>query len=872
MGKWAWVCALLCLGGCGGATAGGELDLDAGLDGAVADVANPDESGRIDASPLEIGLDLEIATDAPADLEPETAGDAVDAAESVADTDAQSPADAGDDGVDALDLLPDATIVDDAAPDVAHDGTADAADLGPPPCDPASCDDGDPCTDDRCDGAVCRHEAIPPLTVVAVTGFEPGDAPATIVAQPGGHGWTVKSTADATEGAFSLYGGNPQASPLGYGGANSDATAIVKMTVPASSDTAQLVFDLRVTAVPSFPARVEVRINGALRLSVHQTAGFETFRVPVLDLAGASVVASFRFVAKGGPGVLAGGAWLDAVRLEAAAPAACLGAACVIDAGCPPADACLSPRCLPSGKCGWVPVACDDQDPCTLDYCDGGICLTVPNPCDDANPCTIDGCGPGGCVTLGSPVTTSLIESWAGANPLGAWQTQQPIGAPTWAVFQAASLPEPLSSLGGPVLYMPRDVGIGGLSANGTATLPLPIGGGLGRALSFQVALATVEAGLTGDRFEVHLGGKPVFQASAAGVHTVQIALPGTTPPSTPLTLKFRAVGEPEFVGGVAVGPIQWKAVDKACATFRPCVIDGQCEDGDPCTTERCVAQACEITEVVCLPGEPCADAPCDGSALCSLVAVGCDDGDPCTVDACAAPPDATVNEPELCSFETLVAADYVAAALDLEAPQPEIELLSPNGGLGWAITSEGVRLADDVGPVSDYGGAPVLAVLRWTDLELPSEATLRLTFSLQLDDADAFVDHLAVFRGGTRLWALSASLGSAVAPVSVDIPLGPPGSAAISLVFEADAPALAGGGPLVRGFEIVGVVNAGCGAACVLAGGCDDGDPCTLDRCDGGVCSHVAVACDDGLSCTAESCAAGRCAVTTDRCESGTE
>jgi DNA-binding beta-propeller fold protein YncE len=50
----------------------------------------------------------------------------------------------------------------------------------------------------------------------------------------------------------------------------------------------------------------------------------------------------------------------------------------------------------------------------------------------------------------------------------------------------------------------------------------------------------------------------------------------------------------------------------------------------------------------------------------------------------------------------------------------------------------------------------------------------------------------------------------------------------------------------------------------------CDDGDPCTLDACDGGECLHQAVAgcacgtdadCDDGNSCTADSCDGGRCA-----------
>lgn len=48
----------------------------------------------------------------------------------------------------------------------------------------------------------------------------------------------------------------------------------------------------------------------------------------------------------------------------------------------------------------------------------------------------------------------------------------------------------------------------------------------------------------------------------------------------------------------------------------------------------------------------------------------------------------------------------------------------------------------------------------------------------------------------------------------------------------------------------------------------CDDGDPCTLDRCAGGTCTHDAIAgccasdaaCDDGDPCTADRCLSNRC------------
>ena len=47
----------------------------------------------------------------------------------------------------------------------------------------------------------------------------------------------------------------------------------------------------------------------------------------------------------------------------------------------------------------------------------------------------------------------------------------------------------------------------------------------------------------------------------------------------------------------------------------------------------------------------------------------------------------------------------------------------------------------------------------------------------------------------------------------------------------------------------------------CVGSAACDDGDGCTVDTCDGGVCSHAPLLCDDGDPCTADFCDDGACA-----------
>jgi len=47
---------------------------------------------------------------------------------------------------------------------------------------------------------------------------------------------------------------------------------------------------------------------------------------------------------------------------------------------------------------------------------------------------------------------------------------------------------------------------------------------------------------------------------------------------------------------------------------------------------------------------------------------------------------------------------------------------------------------------------------------------------------------------------------------------------------------------------------------ACADNGECDDSDDCTIDTCDAGSCSNVAMDCNDGDGCTIDSCVGGIC------------
>jgi len=68
---------------------------------------------------------------------------------------------------------------------------------------------------------------------------------------------------------------------------------------------------------------------------------------------------------------------------------------------CDDHDACTAGDACQGGACVGAPLACDDQNPCTLDGCDPAVgCTFAPNadPCDDGDPCTSgDVCADGAC-------------------------------------------------------------------------------------------------------------------------------------------------------------------------------------------------------------------------------------------------------------------------------------------------------------------------------------------------------------------------------------------------------------------------------------------------------------------------------------------
>ena len=73
--------------------------------------------------------------------------------------------------------------------------------------------------------------------------------------------------------------------------------------------------------------------------------------------------------------------------------------------------------------------------------------------------------------------------------------------------------------------------------------------------------------------------------------------------------------------------------------TTLPCGGRASCDDGDPCTADECISSGCthtSLTGPACDDGDACTQyESCDGGLCMGGTAVSCDDGEACTSDSC---------------------------------------------------------------------------------------------------------------------------------------------------------------------------------------------------------------------------------------------
>lgn len=327
-----------------------------------------------------------------------------------------------------------------------------------------------------------------------------------------------------------------------------------------------------------------------------------------------------------------------------------------------------------------------------------------------------------------------------------------------------------------------------------------------------------------------------------------------------------------ELDAAADVAPDAAPEVDVALPCPDECCADDDCDDGDPCSRDRCA------------PGGICAFEPYD-----------CEDGDPCTEDVCAGDGTCTHEAVEgCCPLSALFAADFDGAALDDVAIEDRARNTRPqeeawDQPVVWVVDTARAH----GGRKSLYAGSPLsrtydngrrVSTVATTDaVALPTGQVAELRFWTWMDvETTAGYDALNVSAevldadGGVLaavpLWTKPADVPMGTwRPVAVDLSALAGETVRIAFVFDT----IDGSTNRFEGVYVDDVVlGTRCEIpACAADDDCDDGLPCTADGCEATTCVHAvaercclnAIDCHDADACTTDVCvpdaAAGACA-----------
>ena len=334
-------------------------------------------------------------------------------------------------------------------------------------------------------------------------------------------------------------------------------------------------------------------------------------------------------------------------------------------------DACTIGDHCQEGVCIGLPIACDDDNPCTDDTCDGlGGCKAEFNlaPCDDGNPCTVaDTCTQAECVgfAVECDCQTDLdclalddgdlcngtlhcnkdkLPYECAVDPSTLVACPQPVG-PDAICSQAACDPAT-----GECSFVPDHAGfacddgdsctVGDQCLEGTCVAGIP-------------ALCEDANECTDDSCD----------AAAGCVHLNN---------SAPCSDGDVCTTEDTCVDGQCLGGEDLlcddgnECTDDACDVAVGCVHpanQAQCDDGNDCTAgDHCVAGKCQFeTTLECNDNNPCTADTCDALKGCvyAITAGPCDDGDPCTINdqcingACQAGQAASCDDQNPCTDDS---------------------------------------------------------------------------------------------------------------------------------------------------------------------------------------------------------------------------
>ncbi len=490
------------------------------------------------------------------------------------------------------------------------------------------------------------------------------------------------------------------------------------------------------------------------------------------------------------------------------------GNACTEDS-CAAVDGCVN-QLLDSGSC-------DDGNPCTVaDHCDAGDCVGQLVDCDDQNPCTDDWCNPaGGCAhgnstekcDDGDPCT--LADQCAEGLCVGTEVPCECQSDEDCAPLEDGNL------CNGTLLCSKEQLPFLCVVEAGTeVTCPQPEG-----IHAFCLQPACDPATGACSFVPAHEG----FLCNDGDACTINdTCVDGTCSPGSPLNCNDGNPCTDDFCTpeeGCAHGNSPAECSDGNVCTLGDHCGDGACQpgtepllcdDGNLCNGPEtcdpnvgCVAGA----PLVCNDDDECTQNLCDPTQGCLFVedASACDDGDPCTQDSC-------LPETGACLHVTKCDSQPCTICTCSEE-SGEVTYLPVNCDDGNLCTQ------DSCDP--DTGKCVHVAVdcddenLCTTDSCEPGSGCIHKLNTVPCDDGDlcTLVD--------------SCNLGQCVGSQPMPCNDGNP-CTDDSCDSEAGCQFLANSAP------------------------CDDGNACTgQDQCAGGWCLGSLVACDDENVCTADSCAA---------------
>ena len=346
-------------------------------------------------------------------------------------------------------------------------------------------------------------------------------------------------------------------------------------------------------------------------------------------------------------------------------------------------------------------------------------------------------------------------------------------------------------------------------------------------------------------------------------------------------------------------GACGWEtATDGAPCAMDPCHVDGACQagacvgtpipcdDGDPCTSDGCDPQtgACvhAHVEAACDDGQACTEEDRCSDGVCAGAPVDCDDLNSCTFDACDpetgacehVPVSSTCDDGDPCTLgDACVVGVCVVEPVDCDDGEVcTHDTCDPETGACVHAPADGP--CDDGDPCAGEGqcqaGLCVTAPLSCDDANpCTADHCDPLTGACVHDPQEAVCDD-----GSLCTTDDACAAGACVGvPVSCDD--------AEVCTYDACDPATGAcshepaAGPCDDGDLCTDGDTCDAGTCVSTPVSCDDGSPCTSDRCDPvtGACAHdpAEAGCDDGDLCTeGDACVEGTCVATPVDCDDG--